>query len=99
MSQVMIENPNDKSVDVRVIGKSGGWIFGSKTDQRLHVNASSSGMVVVPKGKYYIRYRFADSNAVWEGDSFSLDDDTTAKITLQAMAGGNYATRPAGEAL
>ena len=94
-SAVAIQNPNDKGVDVRVVRRRG-WLSFTKVNERLHVGASSSGTVQVPKGTYVIRYKFSDSDRVWEGDPFTLEDECVAQITLEATPRGNYGTRPAG---
>ena len=98
MAIVVIQNPNDKAVDVRVVGKGGFLGFG-KTDRSLHVGASSSGSVEVPKGSYTVRYRFTGETNVWEGDSFTLDAEAGAEITLQRVSGGNYGVRASGTTL
>jgi hypothetical protein len=89
MSMVMIQNPNDKGVKVKVVGK--GWFLGlGAVSEEVNVGPSSVGSVEVLKGKYHIRYKFSDDSSVWEGDPFQLDAESAAQITLQAMAGGNY---------
>lgn len=93
MATILIQNPNDTSVDVRVL-KKGGFFGLGKVDELIHVSASSFGSLSVPEGKYSIRYKYVDSDSVWEGDSFSVDESATAQITLQMRSDGNYGVRP-----
>ena len=97
MATIIIENPNDKAVYVRVIGKSG--ILGlQRVDKRVSVSPSGSASVGVSKGKYFIRYQH-EGSCVWQGDTFRLQDNAGARIVLQLAAGGNYRVRPLGEEL
>ena len=98
MSAVVLQNPNDESVQVRVLRKRGLFSL-TRVDKALTVGPSSSGSVEVPPGRYYIRYKFSGSSGVWEGDPFQLDAGCAAQITLQRMAGGNYGVKPASGSL
>jgi len=97
MAVIVIENPSDKAVNVRVIGKSG--ILGlQRVDKRVHVSSSGSASVGMSKGKYFIRYQH-EGSCVWEGDAFRLEENAGARIVLQLMSGGNYHVRPLSEEL
>lgn len=94
MASVTIVNPNDKAVDVRIVGKSG-FLGLRGCDKQLHVAAQSVGNADMPKGTYHIRYQ-VDGSSVYEGDSFTLEENSVVAITLQGVSGGNYGIRPVG---
>jgi hypothetical protein len=97
MAMVMIENPNDKAVEVRVVGEGGFLGFG-RQDRRMRVGPKSMDSAEMPAGTYYIRYQYGDAG-VFQGDSFSLQDGAAVKITLVASTSGNYGIRPSGDKL
>ena len=90
MPTLVLENPNDKPVDVRVLSK-GGWFSSRKVERELHVEPFAQGMVSLPRGKYYVRYTHAGSGTVWEGDCFKLDE-------YSAATEGNLRVRPTDSA-
>jgi len=82
---IMVRNPQAVDVLVHTVGTSGRVFI---------VSAGGRGKVAVNAGEYKIRYVFADSDQVYEGDSFEVEGASGKEITLTGAVGGDYGGRP-----